>query len=233
MSNKYKDTDWSKSNTFLAREYSVSEQSIFTARKRYAPETMKSYKDPLTDYLQLTGSQRREMLSNLLSEAARNIEAAANVFTCMKSSGDDIDWVPRHVQMMLGKIAAKTMIPEVMFGLGGRLRSRVMQLPLKEQERVVSGEKFKVATAVTHKYIEPRNMTTSEIEQVFSDSGIIRSIDQQRAWIESQKEQLEKKSKQRKANTPTASFKIDESTGGLLVESPGLISIEELRELID
>lgn len=98
-----------------------------------------------------------------------------------------VDWIPEGAWAGWEAVGRKWMHPKLLMGGGGRFSNKIKRLPYSTQERIFDGEKFPLMTATGDTLnVDIRNITTEQAEQLF-DGSHIRSLPQQKAYMESRK----------------------------------------------
>lgn len=84
------------------------------------------------------------------------------------------------------------MHPKLLMGGGGRYSSHIKRLPYSDQEQIFDGKRYDLLTSDGDKLrVDVRQITPEQAEQMF-DRSHIRSISEQKAWLESRKKQPQK-----------------------------------------
>lgn len=97
------------------------------------------------------------------------------------------DIIPVGAWAGMEKVGRKLMHPNLLMGGGGKYASRIKRLPYSTQERVIGGERFDLLTADGQTLkVDVRQITTEQADQLF-DGEHIRTLPEQRAWLESRK----------------------------------------------
>jgi len=98
------------------------------------------------------------------------------------------DWIPESAWTGFEAVGRKWMHPKLLMGGGGRFSSKIKRLPYSSQERIFGGEKFPLMThAGDTLNVDIRNITGDQADQLF-DGSHIRSLPQQKAYLESRKQ---------------------------------------------
>jgi hypothetical protein len=91
---------------------------------------------------------------------------------------------------MLEKVGRKCLHPQLILG-GGPNANKIRRLPYSVQERVFAGERFEMlVSGGEHILVDVREATKEQAEQLVGDDHI-RTLSEQRAWMEAQKSQAE------------------------------------------
>jgi len=95
--------------------------------------------------------------------------------------------VPTSAWDRLEAIGRKTIDPKLLLGMGGKHTARIKRLPYSLQQAILSGEKFDYLTSSDSTLkIDLLTCTDEQAKQVF-DSTELRTISQQKSWIEAEK----------------------------------------------
>jgi hypothetical protein len=134
--------------------------------------------------LRLTPAERLAELRGHVGHSLDAMSRAATVFAAMEAAGDDLSQVPQHLIRMLRQINARTLLPEVVVRLSGRLRQKVALMPLAEQRRLSEPGARVLLLAASGETIEieAQRLTPEQVSQVFGD-GYIRTPEEQRALL--------------------------------------------------
>lgn len=111
------------------------------------------------------------------------------------------------------RVAHGQMIPELMLEMGGspRLLKKVACLPITDQRRIANGGAVKVLLdGGSHLMLQPANMTSQQVSQVFGN-GSIRNESQQAAWL------VENRQKQSQKIAPKPDVELDRRHRGIRV----------------
>ena len=98
------------------------------------------------------------------------------------------DWIPSSAWTNFEAVGRKWMHPRLLMGgmADRRKHTLVKRLPYSLQERIFTGERFKLLTAKGETLnVDLMEATTTQVEQLCSE-GAIRSLGEQRAWLEEQ-----------------------------------------------
>lgn len=113
----------------------------------------------------------------------------------------------------LRRIAHGQMMPELFIELAGMpgLLRKVSTLPLPDQKKIADGRPLKVMLhGGDHLLISPKDMTPSQVQQVFGRQGL-RSEAQQVAWMTDRQQELSRKS------VPRPEVELDRKRHGIRV----------------
>jgi len=97
------------------------------------------------------------------------------------------DTIPGTAWSGFEAVGRKWMHPKLLMGGGGKYASKIKRLPYSAQERIFSGERFELLTSTGDKIkVDVREVTPEQVEQLI-DGTRIRTLAEQRAWLESRK----------------------------------------------
>lgn len=103
------------------------------------------------------------------------------------------DWIPSAAWTNFEAVGRKWMHPRLLMGgmADRKKHSIIKRLPYSVQERIFSGERFKLLTAKGDTLnVDLLEATADQTDQLCGD-GNIRSLGEQRAWIEEQSKTIE------------------------------------------
>lgn len=188
----------------------------------------------------MSPQQRLEELRRLIGVSIQSVVAAAAVYAAMEQAGDDVRTVPVHLRRMLQSVAAKTVLPEVVIELTGRLRQRVQYLPLSDQRSVVEGAKVAYLPSVDAEQpveVDPRKITPHQVEQIFAED-YIRSPEEQRVWMLQQRQGPTREGarqaagREAKRSSRNLDVQIDKAAGIAIINGAQL-SRAKLRKILE
>jgi hypothetical protein len=97
------------------------------------------------------------------------------------------DIIPSSAWSGFEAVGRKWMHPKLLMGGGGRYSSQIKRLPYSDQEQIFSGTRYGLLTADGDTLrVDVRSITPEQAEQLF-DRSHIRSLAEQKAWLEARK----------------------------------------------
>ena len=97
------------------------------------------------------------------------------------------DFITPPTWQKLEAIGRKTVDPKLLLGMGGKHTGKIKKLPYSLQKAILSNQKFEYLTSSDSKLkIDLMNCTDEQAKQIFANDHI-RSLPEQKAWIESEK----------------------------------------------
>lgn len=134
-----------------------------------------------------TSAQRRAAFQRALVDSVDAVRRAAEILGFMEDAGDDLSGISSNTVRLMRRIRDQKMLPEVFVQIGGRLRARVAQLPIRTQREILEGHPVplvvKSATGMETMSVDARKLQPAQIMQVFGE-GFIRDESEQRLFIE-------------------------------------------------
>lgn len=141
----------------------------------------------------------REELAKAFRVTVEQIVRMAAIIRILETRGENLDDLKFGLLGYLRKVAYGQILPEVVVRLQSAplLMTRVSQLPIPDQRKVIGGEPFRVVTIedgiTSHRLIEPTKMNSAEIRQVFAKDHI-RDDGEQVSWIRSRPSRINRPS---------------------------------------
>lgn len=180
----------------------------------------------------LTDSQLVAQLRKAVVDSVEMVQQAATLAACLAKRHGlehamELSGLSSNVFRQLMRVAEGKLIPSLAFRPG--LQQVALRLSTDEQERLASNQPFEVATdSGDTLMVLPDSMTPLQRRQVFGYSGI-RTVPEQRAWLESERIQTAK------SRRPLASVEFNRKRG-LIVRGDVTITPSEIlgyaRELM-
>jgi len=100
------------------------------------------------------------------------------------------DVIPVSAWSGFEAVGRKWMHPKLLLG-GGKYASKIKRLPYSDQERIFEGARFDMLTSDGQTLkVDVRNITKEQADQMFNNTHI-RTLAEQKAWIESRKAEPE------------------------------------------
>jgi len=102
------------------------------------------------------------------------------------------DMIPASAWSGFEAVGRKWLHPKLLMGGGGRYATMIKRLPYSDQEQIFEGKRYDLLTIDGDKLlVDVRQVTPEQAEQLF-DRSHIRSVSEQKAWLESRKRTPEK-----------------------------------------
>lgn len=144
----------------------------------------------------ITTTRYIEQFKNAFSSGIDSIVNASQIY--VKAIDEDItikdrfrdefaDIISSSAWSGFEAVGRKWMHPKLLMGGGGRYSSQIKRLPYSDQEQIFNGTRYELLTADGDTLrVDVRSITPEQAEQLF-DRSHIRSLSEQKAWLEARK----------------------------------------------
>lgn len=194
---------------------------------------------PLSPYVQsqlktiekMSKEELRAELAKCLRVTAEQLVRSAAIVRRLEDLGDNLEDLKTGMIGYLRKIAYNQLIPDLVVMCQGApmLMSKVMTLPIPDQQKIVSGEPMRVMELTekgeeTHRLVPPLMLSSEQVRQVFGRE-CIRNDRQQVLYLRDQKQRFQQ------VTTDERGIVLDAKRGGIFVNGT-FISKTELAQFV-